>query len=129
VSKNQHGEVEILHEDNIIAVTVIGSFNEIGAMDYIKKVKEAVTNMAGKKYAILADCSSFEGGTPEVYEILEGYNQWLNTTNLVAKAIVIKVSITENLLRAWSPSFQLQTVKTFDEKALALSWLQTKLLT
>lgn len=59
--------------------------------------------------------------------MLEDYNQWQNQTNLVAKAIVLKTSIIEEFLRAWSPAFELQMVKSFEAQIPAIKWLQTQL--
>ena len=127
MNERQHGIIKISQHENIIIATVIGSFNDVGARAYIDKIKSVVFSMQGKKYAILADCTDFEGGTPEVYQMLEDYNQWQNQTNLVAKAIVLKTSIIEEFLRAWSPAFELQMVKSFEAQIPAIKWLQTQL--
>jgi len=121
----QHGEVQICFENNIISATLIGSFNEEGAIKYTEGIKNIVKSLEGKKYAILVDNSDMEGGTPEAYQVLEQYNQWLNRTNLVAKAIIVKTLITTELIKTLSPSIKLQTTKSFKNKKLALQWLQS----
>lgn len=121
---NQHGEVDILLEGNIIIATLVGGFNEKGAVKYTEGVKAIVKNLEGKQYAILVDNSDMEGGTPEAYHILEEYNQWLNKTNLIAKAIVVKTIITTELIKSLSPSIKRQTTKSFQDKELAFEWLK-----
>lgn len=121
---NQHGEVHILLEGNIVIATLIGAFNEKGAMKYTEGVKSIVKKFEGKKYAILVDNSNMEGGTPEAYQVLEEYNQWINNTNLVAKAMVVKTLITTELVESLSPSIKLQTTKSFQDKNLAFEWLK-----
>jgi len=121
---NQHGEVQILLEGNIIIATLIGAFNGKGAIKYTEGVKSIVKNLKGKKYAILVDNSNMEGGTPEAYQVLEEYHQWLNETNLVAQAIVVKTLITSELIKSLSPSVKLQTTKSFQDKELAFEWLK-----
>lgn len=121
----QHGEVKICCENNIISATLIGSFNEEGAIKYTEGIKNIVKNLEGQKYAILVDNSNMEGGTPEAYQVLEKYNQWLNNTNLVAKAMIVKTLITTELIKTLSPSINLQATKTFKNKKVALKWLQS----
>ena len=124
---SQHGEVQICYENRIISATLVGSFNEEGAIEYTEGIKNIVKGLEGQKYAILVDNSNMEGGTPEAYQVLEKYNQWLNNTNLVAKAIIVKTLITTELINTLSPSIKLQTTKTFKNKKLALKWLQSLL--
>ena len=121
---NQHGEVDILLDGNIIIATLIGSFNEKGAIEYTEGVKGIVKNFEGEDYAILVDNSNMEGGTPEAYQVLEKYHQWLNQTNLVAQAIVVKTLITTELIKSLSPSVKLQTTRSFQDKELAFEWLK-----
>jgi hypothetical protein len=120
----QHGEVSIILKDNIIVATLIGAFNKKGAVEYTEGVKNLVKKLNDNKYAILVDNSCMEGGTPEAYQVLENYNQWLNKTNLVAKAMVVKTTITADLIQTLSPSVKLQTTKTFHDKTLAFKWLE-----
>ena len=121
----QHGEVQICCENNIIRATLIGSFNEEGAIKYTEGIKDIVRSLEGQKYAILVDNLNMEGGTPEAYQVLEQYNQWLNGTNLVGKAIIVKTLITTELIKSLSPSIKLQTTKSFKNRTLAIQWLQS----
>ena len=121
----QHGEVQICCENNIISATLIGSFNEEGAIKYTEGIKDIVRSLEGQKYAILVDNLNMEGGTPEAYQVLEQYNQWLNGTNLVGKAIIVKTLITTELIKSLSPSIKLQTTKSFQNRTLAIQWLQS----
>lgn len=122
---DQHGEVQLCYENNIIRATLIGAFNEQGAIQYTEGIKHIVKSLKGQEYAILVDNTKMEGGTPEAYQVLEEYNQWLNHTNLVAKAVVVETIITTELIKHLSPAIKLQTTKTFKNKASALRWLQT----
>lgn len=122
---SQHGEIEIILDGNIIIATLVGSFNEEGAIKYTESVKEIVKNLKGESYAILVDNSNLDGGTPEAYQVLEKYNQWLNSTNITAKAITVKDTITVDLIKSLSPSIQHQNIRKFIEKDLALKWLQS----
>lgn len=121
---NRHGDVQIILKNNIIVATLVGSFNENGAINYTEKVKDLVKILNGKEYAILVDNSNMEGGTPEAYQVLEEYNQWLNQTNLVAKAMIVKTLITTDLIKSLSPSINLQTVRSFHDKKSAMKWLE-----
>ncbi len=121
----QHGEVDIIVEGNIIIATLVGSFNEIGAIQYTEGIKNIVNTFERKRYAILVDNSNMEGGTPQAYQVLEKYNQWLNKTNLVAKAMIVKTSVTTELINSLSPSIKQQTTQSFNDKKLAKKWLKS----
>ncbi len=125
---DRHGDVQISIEGNIIIATLTGAFNKEGAIKYTEEVKSIIKPLKGEKYAILVDNFNMEGGTPEAYQVLEEYNQWLNKTNIVAKAIVVKTLVTTELIKSWSPSIKLQNTESFQEKELALKWLNTILL-
>jgi len=124
--ENQHGEVSFTLQDNIIIATLVGSFNEFGAEKYTEGLKGYINDFAQESFAILVDNSLMDGGTPEAYQVLEKYNQWLNTTSMVAKAIVVQSLVTNELIEFLSPSIKHQTVKCFNEKAPALKWLQDR---
>ena len=124
---DQHGEVQLCYENNIIRATLIGAFNEQGAIQYTEGIKHIVKSLKGQKYAILVDNTKMQGGTPEAYQVLEEYNQWLNSTNIVAKAMVVRTLITTELIYNLSPSIKLQNTKTFKNKESALLWLKTLL--
>jgi hypothetical protein len=123
----QHGEVSFTLQGNIIIATLVGSFNEVGAQKYTEGLKDYINGLGKEAFAILVDNSLMNGGTPEAYQVLEKYNQWLNTINMIAKAIVVQNSVTNDLIEFLSPSIKLQTVKSFNEKSAALVWLQEKL--
>lgn len=125
---DQHGHVEFsLINDIIIVATLTGSFNEFGARDYTHGIKQCVKALQDKHFAILVDNTHMLGGTPEAYQELEMYNQWLTQTNLVAKAIIVSQHITTELIKAHSPSVNLQNMKGFTDKKLALEWLTARL--
>ena len=65
------------------------------------------------------------GGTPEAYKELEDYNKWLNSQNLLAKAMVINSMITLDIINMYSPSRGEQKSETFDNETDAIAWLKT----
>lgn len=123
----EHGEVQVVLDGNIIIATLVGAFNESGAINYTNQVKKLVNELDGRKYGMLVDNTYTDGGTPEAYSVLEKYHQWQNSTNLAAKALVIKVQLINDLLEYLSPSIKKQTTKTFSDKAEALAWLKESL--
>ena len=123
---NQHGEVSFALQGNIIIATLVGSFNELGAEQYTEGLKSYINEFSQDPFAILVDNSLMDGGTPEAYQVLEKYNQWLNTTNMIAKAIVVQNSVTNELIEFLSPSIKFQTVKCFIEKVNAMEWPEEK---
>jgi hypothetical protein len=121
----EHGEVTITVDKNIIIVKLEGAFNEFGAKKYTVGVKQIIDTFQGKPFSILINNLEVLGGTPEAYEELEKYNQWLNTQNLVAKAMVISSITTLDIINLLSPSRQSQQSKNFDNEEDAMQWLAT----
>jgi len=123
----KHGEVELSYDNQIITAVLVGSFNKKGAEEYTEGVKSIVKQLKGKKYAMLVDNSKLEGGTPEAYQTLENYNQWINNTNIVAKAIVVDSQAAMELIKSLSPSINQQKNKSFYDRKSALEWLKDSL--
>ncbi len=123
--QNEHGEALIYIKDNIIVAELIGAFNEEGAKKYTQDVKNIVKEFQNKNVFILVNDLKVEGGTPEAYQELEKHNHWLTTQNLIAKAIVIKSSVTVELLDKLSPSQKQQNCKLFDNEIDAFIWLKS----
>ncbi len=122
---NEHGEVHIHREGNIIVSELNGAFNMEGAQKYIQGMKEAVKEFQGKSFLMLVNDLKLEGGTPEAFQELEQYNHWLTTQNLIAKAIVLESIVTIDLIDRLSPSQKQQTYKIFDNENDAFTWLRS----
>jgi hypothetical protein len=120
----EHGEVTFTLDENIIIVKLEGAFNEFGAKKYTAGVKQIINTFQGRPFSILINNLEVLGGTPEAYEELEKYNKWLNTQNLIAKAMVISSITTLNIINLLSPSRQSQNSKNFDNEEEALNWLK-----
>ncbi len=73
----EHGQVSIRQDGNIIIVKLVGGFNEFGAKKYTDGVKGIIGNFNGEPFTILVNNLELSGGTPEAYEEVEQYNQWL----------------------------------------------------
>jgi hypothetical protein len=121
----EHGEVTITVQNNIIMVKLQGAFNEYGAKKYTEGVKLVIKNFNGQRFAILVDNLEMLGGTPEAYQELEQHNKWLNTQNLIAKAMVISSAVTIDIIDLLSPARKIQTCKNFDNIKDAINWLET----
>lgn len=122
---NEHGEVHIHREGNIIVSELNGAFNMEGAQKYIQGMKEAVKEFEGESFLMLVNNLKLEGGTPEAFQELEQYNHWLTTQNLIAKAIVLESIVTIDLIDRLSPSQKQQTYKIFDNESDAFTWLRS----
>ncbi|UUO25007.1 hypothetical protein FGD67_18650 [Colwellia sp. M166] len=121
-----HGEVSIfLQNENIIIAKLKGAFNEYGAQEYTDGIKQIITQLDGQNFSILINLLELMGGTPEAYKELEDYNKWLNSQNLLAKAMVINSMITLDIINMYSPSRGEQKSETFDNETDAIAWLKT----
>lgn len=120
----RHGDTHFSIKGKIIIATLTGAYNKNGAIQYTEGIKSIVKSFKGERYAILVDNTDMEGGTPEAYQVLEEYNQWLNNTNLVAKAIVSNTTITTDIIKSLSPSINLQKNMHFEDKETAMTWVK-----
>ncbi len=121
----EHGEVTIEVDGNIIIVRTMGAFNEYGTQQYTNGVRKIVDGLQGESFSILINNLQFQGGTPEAYQELEGYNIWLNKQKLIAKAMVIISSINLDVINKLSPSRASQQTRSFDNEKDAMTWLQS----
>lgn len=122
-----HGTVIASLDKQIIRATLKGMFNELGAQEYTNTVKEYVLSLGSKPFAILINNLEMKGGTPEAYQELEKYNRWLNTQNLIAKAMVIESNLHQQMIDHYSPSRQSQNTRSFLTEEEAINWLQQEL--
>lgn len=124
---DKHGDIDLSLDGNIIIATFVGSFNEECIVEYSDNIKAMVAEFGDQPFAILVDNRKLEGGTPEAYGVLEGYNQWLLTTKIVAKAFITPSSITMDIINSYAPSIKVQNSKNLSSKEEALDWLKEQL--
>lgn len=124
-----HGDFDIVFDNNIIKITVEGEFNDIAAKAIASELKQLILSLNNTPFAILADLLAFDGGTPEVFAESSEFNAWLNSKNMVAKALVftspILIAIEKSLVKSKAD----QNIKYFADKEKALIWLETQLCT
>jgi len=120
----EHGENTIIAKENIIHITLKGAFNEYGAIDVSKKTMEIIRNFNQKRFMLLVNLLNLDGATPEAFNISNEFNEWLNSQNMVAKAIVITSQVIKAIDQQWVPSKVVQNVEYFDSEDDALRWLK-----
>ena len=121
----EHGKSYISVDGDLIAVKIIGAFNKEGMIRSIKELKSVIESFDQKNFKLLFDYSQAEGGTPDVFDKINECNIWLNSQNMVAKAIVINSSIHLAILESRTPARNVQKSKIFKDKTTAVNWLQT----
>lgn len=121
--KLEHGQSEIVIEGQIIHVRLIGAFNDFGANEYIRKVKQAILSFENSAIVMLIDDRALDGGTPESYQLIDEYNQWCKTQNILGKAIVTTNIPSANIIQSNAKSYLSQDVRFFNNIPDALQWL------
>lgn len=119
-----HGESSITIDGDIITVKAVGAFNLEGIVKVIAELELVIDSFCKKKFKLLFDYSQTEGGTPEVFEKINECNVWLNSQNMVAKALIINSPINLAILESRTPARNSQNAKQFDNKASAIAWLK-----
>ena len=120
-----HGDYSVTVSEKIITVILKGAFNEIGFQSFILQVREAVEAFSGNPFYILIDASELIGATPDAFSELESVNQWINTQNMQAKALVINSIVNSNTIQKSTPALKKQNLQHFDTRESALQWLKT----
>ncbi|WP_286234544.1 hypothetical protein [Thalassotalea sediminis] len=122
-----HGTHQIVRQDNILLVKLIGSFNETGVHAYVDAVKKHIAAIHGKGFAMLINDTEVDGGTPEAYQVLNDYNNWLNSQPVIAKAFVLESLALKHIILARTPALKKQNIEFFADDNSAIAWLKTQL--
>ncbi len=123
----EHGKSTFSINGNIITVKAVGAYNLDGIKKTIKDLESAIMSFDGKAFKLLFDYLEIEGGTPEVFDKINECNIWLNSQNMVAKALVINSPTVLSILESRTPARKLQNSQTFDNKTSAIEWLNQQL--
>ena len=122
-----HGEINMAIEENIVIITYKGEFNYEGVVGQFEKIKNEIIRLNGVTFGVLVDALSLIGGTPEAYEQLELFNQWLNTQAMAAKAMLIESNVKLKIIDSMSKSRKVQNTKTFTDREEAIVWLKNEI--
>ena len=120
----EHGKSHISVDGNSITVKAIGEYNKEGIIKTIEELKSVIEGFDQKEFKLLFDYFEVEGGTPDVFDEINECNIWLNSQNMVAKALVINSSMHLAILESRTPARNSQNSKTFKDKTSAINWLK-----
>ena len=120
-----HGKYHIELRGNTIYKSLKGSFNEDAILEIISKEKDIIKNLNSEKFSILIDVLEMEGATPEAFSVIDNYNKWLNTQNLLAQVFVNKSSFLIEINEERVKSQDKTKTKIFDNLEDAQKWLDT----
>tara|TARA_R110002074_G_scaffold30335_1_gene86021 strand:+ start:128 stop:523 length:396 start_codon:yes stop_codon:yes gene_type:complete len=122
-----HGKYDIEVNRDIIKITISGAFNDVGAKALAIELKNIVIEFDHAPFAIMANMLEFDGGTPEVFAESEEFNTWLNSKNMVAKALIFTspalIAIEQALVRSKAK----QNIQYFKTECEALQWLNDQI--
>jgi len=122
-----HGTYVLTYQNNIIEVTLSGAFNEYGVIDWTNAIKKTIASFNGEKFCILMDLRKALGGTPEAFEQANQYNDWLNSQNMVAKAVIFENAVLAEIERVMVSAKRFQKIKNFHDIIEARQWLSDQL--
>jgi len=124
--ESEHGKSYISVDDDIITVTAIGAFNKEGIIKVVKELESIIKGFNQKEFKLLFDYSQTEGGTPDVFNEINECNIWLNSQNMLAKALVINSTVQLAILESRTPARSEQNAKNFEDKTSAINWLKSQ---
>ena len=103
-----------------------GCFNEHGTKALTKNIIATIETFHGAPFSIVVSNLAVEGFTPEAYTELNRYNIWLNTQNMVAKAMVSKIHALVKIDDIRIPAKSAQNVAVFTNLPDAIKWLNSQ---
>lgn len=118
-----HGKSFITTDEDIITIKAVGAFNLEGINKVISELKLVIESFNGRGFKLLFDYAETEGGTPDVYEKINDCNIWLNSQNMIAKALIITSSTNLAILESRTPARKSQNSQHFKERESAIAWL------
>lgn len=122
-----HGEYNITVLDDMIKITVHGAFNDVGAKALVSELKDIVLAYEHAPFVIMGNLLDFGGGTPEVFAESEEFNAWLNSRNMIAKALIFTspalIAIEQTLVKSKS----MQNIQYFENENDAKQWLDKQI--
>jgi hypothetical protein len=121
-----HGEFNINLDQDIINITVKGAFNDVGAKAVIEQLVQHITTLNNEPFAILANLLEFEGGTPDVFAVTDEFNAWLNSKNMVAKALVFTSPALIMIEQTLVKSKKGQNIQYFADETEAIAWIDSQ---
>ena len=121
-----HGQSSISVDGDIITVKAVGAFNVEGITKTIEQLKFFIEGFGQKEFKLLFDYTEIDGGTPDVFDKINECNIWLNSQNMVAKAVVINSSILLAILESRTPARNSQNAQSFDDTTSAINWLASQ---
>ncbi|MFQ3229584.1 hypothetical protein [Reinekea sp.] len=121
-----HGRIDTWAEGNLVYAIFIGQMNLEGITIGLDSVRKVIEELNGAPFTMLNDTLEVEGGTPEAYEELEQFNQWLNTQPLIAKATIISSKLQLKLINTLIKARKEQNNQTFANQVEAVEWLNSE---
>lgn len=121
--KRVHGNYEIDFKKEYIYIKYSGMCN----VELAKKFyEEFISRVKGRNFTnlkVLVDCLEFDGATPDSYTFSSKVNNWLNSNDLIAKAIITREAIIVKLVEYRDNELRKQNIEVFDNIKDGEEWL------
>ena len=125
--KSNHGESSISIDDYLITLTIKGVFNQEGVRSLTNELRSIIEKFNGKGFKLLVNYLDSEGGTPEAYEEVNSFIHWLNSQNIIAKAVVYESFVLADIFESRTPARKEQYFKTFNNMPEAEEWIKSQI--
>ncbi|GAA6183616.1 MULTISPECIES: hypothetical protein [Alteromonadaceae] len=122
--KTPLGSYQFRVEGNVVYQTFTGMFSGSTAQAYLSETRKMISQFDGKPFCNLIDIRAMEGLTPEGYEMIDKFNQWVNTQNLAAKAIVVSNDVVGKIVSERVPELKKQNLRYFHDFNEAVKWIK-----
>jgi len=120
-----HGDYSIQVQGEILITRFFQKWNLECAKDYFVKYKSFILAQKLSQWGALTDFSKFEGATPETILFMkESVIPWAINNGQIARAHIVKNSLTEYIINQSSQVENIYPTKPFKNETDAFSWLK-----
>ncbi|AZQ84275.1 hypothetical protein EKO29_09725 [Colwellia sp. Arc7-635] len=124
----EHGSFEFEVVGQILIMRPKGAWNFETALRCCQEYKELAKTLLHSPWACLVDLSSWELGTPDIWNEIDKVNAWADQNNEKFEAVICSNSLQITLLEQTYNKYKNVQTAFFETESEALKWLNIKLL-
>ena len=118
-----HGHFNIELQGDLLMVTVHDTFNYEGALAYSEALTAQVRELGTTPFSLVIDLTQFSGCTPEGWREVYKLNDYLLSTPMLRKALVVTKALDVAFAEKSNQQGLKSNTRIFDTMSSAIDWL------
>ena len=120
-----HGDFKIVVKGQVLIISFFHKWNLEGAQFFSSEYQKLVAQQNLKKYGVLSDLRSFEGGTPEAIDYFETIADWAKENGQIARALIMDSIMEQLTMEAINKGKERFPAQVFRCEKDALDWFKS----